>query len=41
MQWTDIGRQLPDVGDRGTLTFDVDQYAANLWPLAELRPCGD
>ncbi|MFI6235239.1 hypothetical protein ACIBD9_16920 [Micromonospora sp. NPDC050784] len=41
VQWTDIGRQVPDLGDLGTLTFDADQYAATLTPLAELRSCGD
>lgn len=41
VQWTDIGRQVPDLGDLGTLTFDADQYAATLRPLAELLPCGD
>ncbi|WP_334508694.1 hypothetical protein [Micromonospora sp. CPCC 205558] len=37
---TVLGRQVPNLRNLGTLTFDADQYAAALRPLAELRSCG-
>jgi len=43
VHWTDISRQIPDLGGLGPFTFDADQYDEVLRPLlnaASTRPDG-